>query len=232
LPMANSITAIILEPIIQGAGGMLIYSQDLLRHLRKFTQEHNIHLIADEIMTGVGRTGLPFACNHANIEPDFMCLSKGLTAGWMAFSAVLTTDKIFSLFYDDYHTQKAFLHSHTFSGNPLGAALALECLTIMEEENIYVKVQKKASLMKELMLEIQAETGKIHNVRGIGAMVAADLITSQPQASLKIFEQAIKFGAFIRPLGNTIYWTPPLNIHEAILLNLRNITMESIKLVC
>ena len=232
LPIAASTTAIILEPIIQAAGGMLIYSQDLLRRIRQFTLEHNIHLIADEIMTGIGRTGLAFACNHAKIEPDFMCLSKGLTSGWLAFSVVLTTDNIYNLFYADYATQKAFLHSHTYSGNPLGAALALECLTIIEQDNIYARVQKNESLLKNLMLEIQTETGKIHNVRGIGAMVAADLITNKARVGLEFFSRAIQLGAFIRPIGKTLYWTPPLNVDEDTLLKLRDITIEVVKLVC
>ncbi|HEV2524318.1 MAG TPA: aminotransferase class III-fold pyridoxal phosphate-dependent enzyme [Gammaproteobacteria bacterium] len=103
-----------MEPIVQGAGGMLIYSQDFLKRLRVGTLKHDIHLICDEIMTGLGRTGFPLACEHAGIIPDFICLGKGLTSGWLPMSAVLTTKDIYQLFYNDYETGKSFLHSHTF----------------------------------------------------------------------------------------------------------------------
>ena len=125
-PFAESATAVILEPIMQGAAGMKIYSQDFLKRLRHWTHEHGIHLIADEIMTGIGRTGKMLACEHANIEPDFICLSKGLTSGWLPLSAMLTRSAIYDLFYDDYASGKSFLHSHTHSGNVLAASVAIE----------------------------------------------------------------------------------------------------------
>ena len=228
----DKLTAIIVEPIVQGAGGMLIYSQDFLKRLRIWTKKHNIHLIADEIMTGFGRTGTSFAFQHANIEPDFVCIAKGLTAGWLPMSAVLTTSNIYNIFYDDFAKNKSFLHSHTHSGNVLAAAVALENLKILEEENIYDQVNKTEPLLYNLMLDVSNETKRLQNIRHIGAIVAADLVLSKQQKhqryGYKIFQEATKLGAFMRPLGNTIYWLPPLNIKQSTLMHLSEITSRAI----
>ena len=135
----DSSTALIVEPIVQGAGGMKIYSKDFLNRLATWAKKHDIHLIADEIMTGIGRTGKMLACEHAGIQPDFICLAKGLTSGWLPFSAVLTTEDIYNKFYDNFSSGKAFLHSHTYSGNALGSCLALETLNIIQEEQLHIK---------------------------------------------------------------------------------------------
>ncbi len=227
---AETLTAIIIEPIVQGAGGMLLYSQDFLRRLRKWTQQHNIHLIADEIMTGLGRTGLPLACDHAGIEADFLCLGKGLTAGFLPLSAVLTNDKIYALFYDDYENGKSFLHSHTYSGNALAVSVALEMFAVMESENIDQRVKNNEQLLRNLMLEIADNTGKLNNIRNIGAIVAADLTPTDSCQRLgySVYQQAVKRGALLRPLGNTIYWLPPLNIAEETLYELKDITQQAI----
>jgi adenosylmethionine---8-amino-7-oxononanoate aminotransferase len=230
-PLAKHTTALIVEPIVQGAGGMKIYSQDFLRRLRQWTKQHNIHFIADEIMTGLGRTGLALACQHAQIEPDFLCIAKGLTAGFLPLSAMLTSHAMYELFYDDYHTSKAFLHSHTHTGNALAARVALACLTVLAEENIYQHVQQQAPLMHQLMQEVAEQTKQLTNIRHIGAIVAADLIVEDPQQrrGYQVYQQAVKLGALLRPLGNTIYWLPPLNITPATLYNLRDITIQAIK---
>lgn len=231
----DTLTAIIVEPIVQAAGGMLIYSKDFLYRLQSFTKSNNIHLIADEIMTGFGRTGLPFACQHAKIEPDFMCLAKGLTSGWLPMSAVLTTDKIYDMFYDDFAKGKTFLHSHTHSGNALAAAVALETLKIFTKSKIYNRVRKIETLLPELMQEVASQTNRIKNIRHIGAIIAADLILDDNQKTqrygYKIFKAGINFGIFMRPLGNTIYWTPPLNIRKNTLLQLTSATIKSINTV-
>lgn len=229
-PLAKSTTAIIVEPIVQGASGMKIYSQNLLQKLRLWTQEHNIHLIADEILTGLGRTGKMLACEHANIEPDFLCLAKGLTAGWLPLSCVITSDTIYNLFYDDYESGKSFLHSHTHSGNALAVGVALETLKILEEENICEQVSKLEKTLLNSMLNIAEETGKLKNVRSIGAIVAADLIVDNPQqrTGFEVFKKAVQLGAFLRPIGNTVYWLPPLNIDQQTLHQLAKITQEAI----
>lgn len=231
----DTLTAIIVEPIVQGAAGMLIYSQDFLRRLRNWTEQHQIHLIADEIMTGMGRTGQMFACQHANIEPDFICLGKALTAGWLPMSAVLIAHKIDALFYADYATGKTFMHSHTFGGNALAAAIALENLQLMQEENICQQVRDNENLLQQLMLEVADATQHLTNIRGIGGIMAADLILPEnpkgQRYGYQVFQQGIKLGAWLRPLGNTIYWLPPLNIDKATLYQLRDITIKAIKAV-
>jgi len=229
---ADELTAILFEPVLQGAGGMLIYSKDFLQRLRQWANKNNVHLIADEIMTGIGRTGKALACEHADIEPDFLCLSKGLTSGWLPLSVVLTSNQIYDLFYDDYESGKAFLHSHTYTGNALAAAVASECLDIMQDENIYDAASTMQTVLRTNMQKVQSETGLIKNIRGIGAMIAADLnidTTQHPRAGFTVYQEAVKNGALLRPLGNTIYWLPPLNTSEGTLDELRDITITAVQ---
>ncbi len=232
---ADTLSGILFEPLLQAAGGMRLYSMDFIRRLQAFAKSHNIHLIADEIMTGLGRCGYPLACQYAGIEPDFLCLGKALTGGVLPMSAVLTSHAIYDNFYDDYETQKAFLHSHTFSGNALAAAVALECLTVLEEENIYQKAQANEDLFLQLMQEVAAKTGRLKNIRHIGAMVAADLIIEPEREKERsrwgyaVYQEAVRLGALLRPLGNTIYWTPPLNTETRVLHELKDITIQAIR---
>jgi adenosylmethionine-8-amino-7-oxononanoate aminotransferase len=223
-------TAIIIEPILQGVGGMKVYSQDFLSRLAKFAKENDVHLIADEIMTGIGRTGKMLSCEHAMIRPDFICLSKGLTSGWMPFSAALTTDQIYQAFYDDYEKGKSFLHSHTYSGNALGASLALATLNVIQEEQLCERANQLQTIMRGFMQDIAKQTGLLRNLRGIGAVVAADLVANDlpPRAGYQLYQEAIRLGALLRPLGNTIYWMPPLNITNEELFKLKEITLQAI----
>jgi adenosylmethionine-8-amino-7-oxononanoate aminotransferase len=227
---AETTTAIVLEPIVQGAGGMKIYSQDFLKRLRAWSYKNNIHLIADEIMTGMGRTGKMLACEHANIEPDFLCLGKGLTAGWLPFSAVLMRDNIYRIFYSDYHKGDSFLHSHTYSGNVLAASVAIEAFTIMEELKLVEQANQLGKLMLAAMQDIAHNTQKIYNIRQIGAIVAADLISPDParRYGFEVYRKAVKLGALLRPLGNTIYWLPPLTTDIETIENLKIITEKAI----
>ena len=224
----------IVEPIIQGAGGMRIYARDFLFRLRQWTSKHHIHLIADEIMTGIGRCGKMLACQYAAIEPDLLCLSKGLTAGVMPLSALLMRESIYELFYDDYASGKSFLHSHTFSGHALAASVALEVLNIIKEEHLCECANVIGQMMYRYMQDIAQQTEQLVNVRQLGAIVAADLVCEEPNRRLgfEIFQKAIQLGAYLRPLGNTIYWLPPLNIAEETLCRLKQVTEQAIKQVC
>lgn len=227
-------TAIIVEPILQGAGGMKMYSQDFLSRLATFANKNHIHLIADEIMTGIGRTGKMLACEHARIKPDFICLSKGLTSGWLPFSAVLTTEAIYDAFYADYAQGKAFLHSHTYSGNAMGASLALATLQVIQAEQLCARANQLQTIMRECMQEIATKTGLLRNIRGIGAVIAADLMGDNlpPRAGYSVYQAAVTLGALLRPLGNTIYWLPPLTITDKELDELKNITLKAIRRSC
>lgn len=228
--LTPELTAVIIEPIVQGAGNMQIYSADFLKRLRAWTIAHDIHLIADEIMTGLYRTGPVFACQHADIEPDLLCLGKGLTSGWLPFSAVLVKEEIYTLFYADYSAGKNFLHSHTYCGNALGASVALATLEVMQQENIPTQVQAMQSVLKENMQFIAEKTGRLTRVRGIGAIAAADIITENPEqrAGYAVYQKAVKLGALLRPLGNTLYWLPPLNTSLTTLTELKEMTITSL----
>ena len=228
-PYSQEITAIILEPIVQGAGGMKMYSQDFLRCLVGWSKFHHIHVIADEIMTGIGRTGKMLACEHAGITPDFICLSKGLTSGFMTFSAVITTNEVYELFYDDYETGKAFLHSHTYSGHALGAAVAVAVLQVMKDQSLCQRANDLQVMMIKAFKEIAEKTGRLMNIRGIGAIVAAELnVENHKRAGHALFCEAITQGALLRPLGNTVYWLPPLTVTNTTITELKNITLNSI----
>lgn len=222
---ASTATAIIVEPIIQGAGGMRVYSADFLRRLKNWASKNNIYLIADEIMTGIGRTGKMLACQHAGIIPDFLCVGKGLTSGWLPLSAVLTSSEIYELFYED-----SFLHSHTYSGNALAASVALEVLNIMNEERVVEAATVLGKYMRCAMEDVGSKTGRIKNIRSIGAIVAADIICEDAiKTSIDVSQKAAALGALIRPLGNTLYWLPPLNTKLETIDELKYITIEALK---
>ena len=229
-PLAATSTAIILEPILQGAGGMKIYSPDFLKRLAGWAKKNQIHLIADEIMTGFGRTGKTFAFDYANIQPDFVCIAKGLTAGWLPMSVTLTTHDMYCAFYQDYETGHNFLHSHTHSGNALAARVALTVLDILEQENINQNARALGDYMLSNMQKIASDT--LINIRQVGALVAADLNipNTQQRDGYHIYQTAIKLGALLRPLGNTIYWAPPLNTSFATIDELTTITQKAINM--
>lgn len=225
----DKICAIIVEPLLQGAGGMLCYSADFLKRLAVFAKENDILLIADEIMTGIGRTGKWLACQHAGVEPDLICLSKGLTGGAVPFSCVSVDHKIFELFYDDYQTGKSFLHSHTYSGNALGIAAALATLKIIEEEKLIARAEVLGSFMYNKMKELAEKSGLLKNVRYLGAVVAADFVlANKPRVDFAFYKEALKLGALIRPLGNTLYWLPPLNTSFETIEKLSKITLKAL----
>lgn len=226
------VCAIIVEPIVQGAGGMRCYSADFLRHLAAWAKANNIYLIADEIMTGLGRTGKWLASQHANIRPDLICLSKGLTSGAMPLSCVLIDNPIFKLFYHDYAEEKSFLHSHTYSGNPLAVSAALATIKAMQKESINQQAEELGACMRQYFSEIATKTGKITNVRSMGAIVAGDLENCDIQRlGYQIYQEALNRGALLRPLGNTLYWLPPLTTDQQTIEKLAEITLHSIEAV-
>jgi adenosylmethionine-8-amino-7-oxononanoate aminotransferase len=221
------INALIVEPICQGAGGMLIYSKDFLNRLTSWCQENDIFVIFDEIMTGVGRLGKMFALDYLDVSPDFLCISKGITSGMIPFSVTLTKDRYYEMFYTDNHSE-AFLHSHTHSGNILGAVAANSVLDIFEQQDILANISIIETQMLKSVLELQKEIPIIKNIRNIGAIIAFDLDIDKYRFGFEIYKEAINLGALLRPLGNTIYWMPPLNTTKEEIASLKNITAQAI----
>ncbi len=237
LKYKDVISAVLIEPIVQCAGGFKIYPPVYLKKLRKLTKELDIHLIADEIAVGFGRTGKMFACEHANITPDFMCLSKGLTGGYMPLSVVLTNNDIYDAFYDDYATMKAFLHSHSYTGNPLGCALAKEVLDIFSDEDILNKNKPKQEYLRNRVAERFSDYKYCGEVRSIGFITAVELVkdkkTKEPfgykdKLGFQIYRKALKKGALLRNLGNIVYFMPPYVIEKDDIDRLVDIAYESV----
>ena len=213
--------AILLEPLLQGSAGMKIYPPLYLKKLRALCNEYDIHLIADEIATGYGRTGKMFAFDWAGVSPDIMCLSKGLTGGYMPMSLCITTDEIYNAFYDDYLTGKAFMHSHTYAGNPLGCAAAGAVLDILKNDNIIEKANENSKYFNEIIKEKFNNIDNVGEIRNIGLINAIELVkdknTKEPfepslRVGYQIYKKALQKGVILRPLGDVIYFNPPLII--------------------
>lgn len=214
----REICGVIIEPMVQAAAGMKIYSAKYLIKLREACSYYNIHLIADEIAVGFGRTGKMFACEHGGISPDIMCLSKGLTAGYMPLSLVVTTQKIYDAFYSDYIELKAFLHSHSYTGNPLACAAALESLKIFEDDDVLNKNREKSGVFRKLAESLAHSHPYVGEFRQIGMIAALELVENKAQkkefdwkkrVGYNIYKLALKKGLLLRPLGNVLYFMPP-----------------------
>ncbi|VEG90103.1 adenosylmethionine-8-amino-7-oxononanoate aminotransferase [Legionella spiritensis] len=221
--------AILVEPLVQGAGGMLCYSADFLSRLSQWARQNDIFLIADEIMTGMGRTGHWLACQHAGVTADFICLSKGLTAGALPMSCVLVDHDIFTCFYDDYEKGKSFLHSHTHSGNALAVSAALATIQVMDDESLNNRAIKLGELMYNQMNDIANLSGKLQNIRSLGAVVAADMVEwNSKRLGYEFYQASLRHGALLRPIGNTLYWLPPLTTDDKTIMQLAEITLNSL----
>lgn len=210
----KSISAFILEPLLQCAGGMKIYSKIYIQEAVSLCREYGIDIIFDEIAVGFGRTGSLFAYQQCEIIPDFLCLSKGITAGYLPLSVVVTHDHIFEVFYDDYESKKAFLHSHSYTGNALAIACANATLDIFENENILESNKNKSVFIHSKLQELD-EFKNVENIRSLGMVFAFDLCNLPYQrAGIEFYSHALKEGLLLRPLGNTIYFMPPYVINE------------------
>ncbi|WP_312254003.1 adenosylmethionine--8-amino-7-oxononanoate transaminase [Stutzerimonas nitrititolerans] len=232
----REIAAVIVEPLIQGAGGMRMYHPIYLKLLREACDRHDVHLIHDEIAVGFGRTGTMFACEQAGITPDFLCLSKALTGGYLPMAAVLTTDKLYQAFYDDYSTLRAFLHSHTYTGNPLACAAALATLDIFEQDNVIEANKALAARMATATAHL-VDHPHVAEVRQTGMALAIEMVADkarktpypwQERRGLKVYEHALQRGALLRPLGSVVYFLPPYTITEEQIDLLAQIATEGI----
>ncbi|MBU3601603.1 adenosylmethionine--8-amino-7-oxononanoate transaminase [Polynucleobacter sp. AM-25C3] len=207
----QNIAAIIVEPLIQCAGQMAMYSPEYLRLVRALCDRYDVHLIADEIAVGCGRSGKFFACEHAGIWPDFLTLSKGISGGYLPLSLSMTTDMIYRAFYGD-KTQQGFLHSHSYTGNPLACAAALACLEIFETESVLEKNIERSNDLANAFAWAKADA-RIEHWRQQGMILAFDVKSEslkRPNTfSREMFTASLDEGVLIRPIGNTIYLMPP-----------------------
>jgi len=233
---AHETCAVILEPLVQCSGGMRMHAPSYLAGLRALCDEFDVHLIADEIAVGFGRTGTLFACEQALIAPDFLCLSKGLTGGALPLSAVMTTDKVYDAFLGDYAANNAFLHSHTFSGNPIACAAALASLAIFRDEPVLERNRGLASRLAQ-RLETLRDHPHVANLRQTGWIAAFDLVedkasrTPYPPAArrgLRFYRHALSRGVLLRPLGDTVYFLPPYCIEEHDIDAMVDVAIESV----
>lgn len=203
--------AFIVEPLVQCAAGMGMYHAVYLKRAREICDQYQVHLIADEIAVGFGRTGTMFACEQAAIKPDFMCLSKGISGGYLPLSVTLTTDKIYQAFYDD-DVARGFLHSHSYTGNALACSAALATLDIFEQEQALQKNLAKTAYLNNKMLVLTDMP--IHYLRNIGMIWAFDVETKNKQFQRDFYQAALQRGLLLRPIGNTVYFMPPYVISE------------------
>ncbi|MCI7760334.1 MAG: adenosylmethionine--8-amino-7-oxononanoate transaminase [[Eubacterium] saphenum] len=220
---AEETAAVIVEPLLQGSAGMRIYPALYLKKLRELCDKFDVLLIADEIATGFGRTGKMFAFDHAGVSPDIMCISKGLTGGYMPMSMTVTTQAVYDAFYADYSEGKAFMHSHTYSGNPLGCACALAVQQIFREDNILENAQKRAVYLSKRLNERLGgykHTGEIRHISLINAIELVknprtkESFPSGLRTGYQIYKKALERGLLLRPLGDVLYFNPPLTITE------------------
>lgn len=220
---AQEVCAMIVEPLLQGSAGMRIYPPVYLKKLKVLCDKYDVLLIADEIATGFGRTGKMFAFEHAGVSPDIMCISKGLTGGYMPMAITITTNEIYDAFYADYSEGKAFMHSHTYSGNPLGCSAALAVQRIFREEPILENAGRRADYLTRRLEEALGDCPHVGEIRHIGLIHAIEIVKDKKtkeafpgswRLGYQVYKKALKRGLILRPLGDVLYFNPPLIIEE------------------
>jgi adenosylmethionine-8-amino-7-oxononanoate aminotransferase len=225
-----TIAAMIVEPLVQGAAGIRVQPPGYLRAVRDLCDRHGVLLICDEVATGFGRTGTMFACEQERIAPDFLCLGKGLTGGYMPLAATLTTERVYEGFLGAHEDYRTFFHGHTFTGNPLACAAGIASLEAFEREATLLRLQPKIRLLGDLLGDIAA-MDEVAEVRGRGFMVGIDLGEHDPGLRMghRVAVEARARGAIVRPLGDTLVLMPPLSISKADLTRLVVIVVEAIR---
>jgi len=229
--------AVIIEPLVQGAAGMILQPPGWLNVVWKIAKKYNLLLIADEVATGFGRTGNMFACEEEKISPDFMCIAKGITGGYLPLAATLSTKEVFNGFLGQFDEFKTFFHGHTYTGNPLACAVAVESIDVFKKEKLIEKLQGKISILRKGLERIK-ELSHVGEVRQKGFMVGIELVKSRKtkrpyppgeRIGQKVIWEARNRGVVIRPLGDVIVLMPPLAIDKPTLEKLVDVTFESIK---
>ena len=235
---ADKICAVIVEPLVQCAGSMRMYDPIYLSLLRDACDRYGVHLIADEVAVGFGRTGTMFACEQAGIRPDFLCLSKGITGGYLPLSAVLTTNDVYQAFYGDYVAQIAFLHSHSYTGNALACAAALASLDLFEQEDVLNRNRILAQSMAEAAAPL-VDHPHVSEVRQTGMILAIEMVKDKSKREaydwrerrgLMVYRHGLKRGVLLRPLGNVIYFMPPYVINADEIEFMATVAKEGIAL--
>lgn len=235
---AHEVCAVVVEPLVQCAGGMRMYHSTYLTGLRQLCNEYEVHLIADEIAVGFGRTGTLFACEQALITPDFLCLSKGLTGGFMPLSAVLTTASVYAAFCAEYTSGKAFLHSHSYTGNALACRAALETLAIFRDEPVLERNRGLAAHLAARLAPLAAHPN-VAEVRQTGMIAAIELVHNKApreafpgadRRGLRAYLHALRRGVLLRPLGDVIYFMPPYVITPEEIDLMIDVAVESIEI--
>ncbi|MDD2689913.1 MAG: adenosylmethionine--8-amino-7-oxononanoate transaminase [Candidatus Omnitrophica bacterium] len=234
---SNEVAGIILEPLILASGGMIIYPKEYLARVANLAREFNVHLIVDEVATGFGRTGKMFASDYVDFDPDFMCLSKGITSGYLPLALTLTTDKIYKAFYADYKLKKTFYHGHTYTANPISCSAALASLEVFEEEKTLKRTKKLIPLFKSLLKGF-INLPAVGDIRSIGLIGAMELVRRKDtkeafsiknRIGLEVYKRGLKKNLVLRPLGNIIYLFLPLCIKEDELQDILERTYSVIK---
>ncbi len=237
---AAEVCAVIVEPLVQCAGYMRMYHPVYLSLLREACDRHGVHLIADEIAVGFGRTGTLFACEQAAISPDFMCLSKGLTGGYLPLSVVMTREEVYQAFYDDYQNLTAFLHSHSYTGNPLGCRAALASLDIFAHEPILENNRATAAHMGQAVAHLR-DHPHVGEVRQTGMILAIELVQDkssktpypwQQRRGLRVYQHGLQNQVLLRPLGNVVYFMPPYIITPEEVELMARVASEGIERAC
>jgi adenosylmethionine---8-amino-7-oxononanoate aminotransferase len=228
------IAAVIVEPLVQCAGGMRMYAPVYLEKLRSVCDRYGVHLIADEIAVGFGRTGTLFACEQAGISPDFMCLSKGLTGGFLPLSAVLTREAIYQAFYDDYDTLKGFMHSHSYTGNALCCTAALATLDLFERTDVLSTNRRRAERMRSAVSALD-DHRHVAEIRQHGMILAMEMVDGngkpwpwQQRRGLRVYQHGLTQSALLRPLGNVVYFMPPYVIEDDEIDHLAQVAIDGI----
>jgi adenosylmethionine---8-amino-7-oxononanoate aminotransferase len=227
---AGEVAAVIMEPLVQGAAGMLMHPEGYLRGVRELCDRHGVLLILDEVATGFGRTGRMFACEHEGVAPDLLCLAKGITGGYLPLAATLATERIYEGFLGEFEELRTFFHGHTYTGNPLACAAALATLDVFEEERTLERLATKIALLGDLLRPL-VDHPAVSEVRRCGFMVGIELLDFPLSARMghRVTLEARRRGAIVRPLGDVVVVMPPLAISVGELRRLVAIVSDAIE---
>lgn len=227
----SEIAAMVMEPLIQGASGMLLLPKGYLAHVARLCKKYQVLLIVDEVATGFGRTGTMFACEQERVRPDFLCVAKSITGGYLPLAATLATEKIYKAYLGRYEEFKTFFHGHTYTANPLACAVALANLELYNKKRLLKNVQARARQLERGLAPLLLHP-RVRAIRQVGLMAGIEIGPFPPGArmGLKVCDEAIREGVWLRPLGDVIVLLPPLAISEKELAFLIDVVQNSVKL--